>query len=275
MSSDVLFSFDNEKEVEELFVTTAGRTNEEMVALAMKISADLKADYIPRKKRSISAIQKMLPDDCLVVGKDRLELYPFGEKEPFFFHPNSAMFRIKRLMKGENDPLIDAAKLKTGMSILDCSLGLGSDSIVASYVAGSNGIVTGIEARPELSYIVKTGLKAWESGFKSINEVLNNIQVINGHSLDYLKSLENNSYDCVYFDPMFDESILESDGIRGLSHFAVYDGLSDETISHALRVARKRVILKDHFRSARFEEFKFNVYQRKSSKFHFGVIEKE
>jgi predicted methyltransferase len=258
-----------------VFVTTAGRTNEEMSAHARKIAEELNADFVPRKKRSVAAIQELIPEDCLVVGKERLELYPLGEAEPFFFHPNSAMFRIKRLKKGENDPLTDAAKLKTGMSFLDCSLGLGSDSIVASFVVGISGNVTGVEARTELSYIVKNGLKGWDSGFDDINRAMVNINVVNGHSLDYLKSLDDNSFDCVYFDPMFDESILESDGIRGLSHFAVYDGLSKETIDHALRVAKQRVILKDHFRSTRFEEFSFKVYRRKSAKFHFGVIEKE
>lgn len=258
-----------------MFVTTAGRTNEEMVTQAMKIAADLKAEYVPRKKRSILAIQEIKHEDCLVVGKERLELFPLGEEHPFFFHPNSAMFRIKRLMKGEADPLIDAAKLKEGMSFLDCTLGLASDSIVASYVAGEKGSVTGIEARPELLFIVGAGLKSWDSGMDSINRAMKKVKVMEGYSLDYLKSQSDNSFDCVYFDPMFDESILESDGIRGLSHFAVYEGISKETINHALRVAKRRVILKDHFRSQRFEEFNFEVYRRKSAKFHFGVIEKE
>jgi hypothetical protein len=258
-----------------VFVTTAGRTNEEMLAQARKIADELKVDFVPRKKRSVMAIQEIIQEDCLVVGKERLELYPFGEKEPFFFHPNSAMFRIKRLMKGESDPLIDAAKLEAGMSFLDCSLGLGSDSIVASFVAGKTGSIIGIEARQELAYLVKSGLKTWNSGYESINQAMDRIKVNEGYSLEFMKKHEDNSIDCVYFDPMFDESILESDGIRGLTHFAVYEGLSKETIAHAMRVARKRVILKDHYRSKRFEEFGFKVYRRKSAKFHFGVIEKE
>ena len=258
-----------------MFVTTAGRTNENMTAKARAIALELKADFIPRKKRSVLAIQGILKDDCLVVGKDRLELFPLGAEEPFFFHPNSAMFRIKRLMKGESDPLIVAAKLQEGMSFLDCSLGLGSDSIVASFVAGKSGSVTGIEARPELAYLVETGLKSWDSGYEDINKAMGKIKVVQGYSLEFLKMQEDNSIDCVYFDPMFDESILESDGIRGLTHFAVYEGLSEEVIEHANRIARKRVVLKDHFRSRRFDEFGFNVYRRKTAKFHFGVIEKE
>lgn len=258
-----------------MFVTTAGRTNESMTAKARAVALELDVDFIPRRKRSVSGIQEIVKDDCLVVGKERLELFPLGAEDPFFFHPNSAMFRIKRVMKGESDPLIDAAKLQEGMSFLDCSLGLGSDSIVASFVVGESGSVTGIEARQELAYLVKTGLKAWDSGYEAINKSMDKITVMQGYSLEFLKLQEDKSVDCVYFDPMFDESILESDGIRGLTHFAVYDGLTQEVIDHAKRVARKRVVLKDHFRSGRFDEFGFNVYRRKTAKFHFGVIEKE
>lgn len=281
MSKDVLFLCRQGihqylcQEVLGVFVTTAGRTNEIMTANARAIALELNADFVPRKKRSVSALQEIVKDDCLVVGKERLELFPLGDAEPFFFHPNSAMFRIKRLMKGENDPLVDAAKLQEGMSFLDCSLGLGSDSIVASFIVGESGSVTGIEARPELEYLVKTGLKTWDSGYEAINHAMGKINVVQGYSLQFLLAQENESFDCVYFDPMFDESILESDGIRGLTHFAVYEGLSQEVIQEAIRVARKRVILKDHFRSKRFEDFGFNVYRRKTAKFHFGVIEKE
>ena len=38
--------------------------------------------------------------DVLVAGKNRYELYRIGMEEPFFFHPNSAAFRLKRLVKG-------------------------------------------------------------------------------------------------------------------------------------------------------------------------------
>ena len=56
---------------------------------------------------------------------------------------------------------------------------------------------------------------------------------------------------------MFEESILESDGIRTLTHFAVTHSLTEEIIEEAKRVARNRVVLKDHFRSLRFEQFGF------------------
>lgn len=263
-----------ENELILMFVTTAGRTNEQMVEKAMETAKTLGVDYIPRKKRSIKNMQEFLNSDCVVVGKERLELFGKGTVYPFFFHPNSAMFRIKRLIKKEHDPFAEAVNLSDGMSFLDCTLGLASDSIVASYLVGESGKVIGIEGQTYLAYMVKTGLLTWDSGIDAMNRAMKRIQVVNKHALSVLKSLPNESIDCVYFDPMFDETILESDGIQALGQFAIHENLDEETILQACRVSRKRVVLKDHYKSERFDKYGFQVLRRKTAKFHFGWIEK-
>ncbi|MFE8695788.1 class I SAM-dependent methyltransferase [Cytobacillus sp. FJAT-53684] len=257
-----------------MIITTAGRTNEEMKRQAIKIAEELNGRYMDREKRSVKGIQQAEGEDCLVVGKERLELYPIEGESPFFFHPNSAMFRIKRVMKGEHDPFLEATKLESGKWLLDCTLGLASDSIVASLAVGKEGKVTGVEGNPYLAYLVKNGLQAWESGISEMDQAMKRIEIINDFSLPFLKTLPDNHYNCVYFDPMFEEHILESDGIQALSRFAVYEEMTEELINEAIRVAKERVVLKDHFRSERFKKFQFEVYRRKTSKFHYGVIEK-
>lgn len=257
-----------------MFITTAGRTNEEMIKQAKVIAKELDAPYLERKKRSVASLQQINHDSSLVVGKERLELFSYGETEPFFFHPNSAMFRIKRLQRGEHDPFIDACQLEEGMSFLDCTLGLSSDSIVASYQVGGKGSVIGLEAEKYLSFIVKKGLEKWNSGIKDIDNAMRRIEVHNVHCFEFLKTLENESVDCVYFDPMFEEKILESDGIQALANFAIYEPLNTSWIEEAIRVARNRIVLKDHYQSDRFEKFGFQVKRRKSAKFQFGIIEK-
>ncbi|MGG0716825.1 class I SAM-dependent methyltransferase [Robertmurraya massiliosenegalensis] len=256
-----------------MFVTTAGRTNEIMIDEAKNVAKDLEIEYIPRQKRSVLALQEMYDDDCIVVGKERLEMFPYGEGQPFFFHPNSSMFRLKRLKKGESDPFIDACQLKRGSQVLDCTLGLASDSIVASYVVGNEGKVVGIEGNPYIAYIVQNGLQTWETTIPEINAALNRIAVINHRSLDHLKNLDNCSFDCVYLDPMFEEKNLESDGIKGLTKFALYEDITEELINHAKRVAKDRVVLKDHYKSERFAKFGFHVFKRKTAKFHYGVLQ--
>jgi hypothetical protein len=257
-----------------MFVTTAGRTNEHMIERAMGTAAILGVEYIPRNKKSIQSLQKEMDSDCIVVSKERNELFAKGERQPFFFHPNSAMFRIKRLMKQEHDPFADVSCLTEGMSFLDCTLGLASDSIVASYLVGETGKVIGVEGQSFLAFLVKMGLCKWDSGHSAMNDAMKRIQVVNDKALNVLQSLQNDSFDCVYFDPMFEESVLESDGIKALGQFALYDDLLEETVREALRVSRQRVVLKDHYKSSRFEKFGFRVLRRKTAKFHFGWIEK-
>ncbi|WP_102274850.1 class I SAM-dependent methyltransferase [Cytobacillus massiliigabonensis] len=257
-----------------MIITTAGRTNEEMAKKAIRVAQDLGGRFVQRKKRSVKMIQQVEKEDCIVVGKEKLELYPMEDSEPFFFHPNSAMFRVKRLMRGESDPFVDAARLQAGKTLLDCTLGLASDSIVASYIVGKEGKVTGLEGNPYLGYIVKNGLHSWQSGISEMDQAMKRIQVINTFSLSFLKSIPDQSYDCVYFDPMFEEPTLDSDGIKALKRFAIYEEMTEQLIDEAKRVAKECVVLKDHFRSSRFEKFNFYVHMRKTAKFHYGVIEK-
>jgi hypothetical protein len=258
-----------------MFITTAGRTTEEMKILAQSIAKELSISYFDRNKKSVAYLQQFHDDSCIVVGKERLELFPLGETEPFFFHPNSAMFRIKRLLKGEHDPFIDACQLEKGMSFLDCTLGLASDSIVASFQVGREGNVTGLEGEKFLSYMVRNGLQNWTTEINEMNDSMRRIEVLNTHCYDYLKNLPNNSVDCIYFDPMFENNILESDGIQAITNIAIYNPLKADWIEEALRVARKRVVLKDHYLSNRFSQFGFEVIRRKTAKFHFGFIEKQ
>ncbi|MBS4215948.1 class I SAM-dependent methyltransferase [Neobacillus rhizophilus] len=257
-----------------MFITTSGRTNQLKKEEAIQISKLLDAPYIPRRKKSISQLQKETNSDCLVVGKERLELHKAEFAEPFFFHPNSAMFRIKRLLRGEHDPFAVAAKLEKGMNVLDCTLGLAGDAIVAGLLVGSEGKVTGLEGQKFLAYVVKAGLQSWDSGILEMNQAMKRITVINSTAYDYLKLQAEASVDCVYFDPMFEESIKESEGIKALGQFAIYEELGMETINEAVRVAKHRVVLKDHYKSSRFEKYGFQVIKRQTAKFHYGFIEK-
>jgi len=256
-----------------VIVTTAGRTNQEMVKKARSVAGELCVPYVTRNKESIFTLQQREEADVIAVGKNRLELHPYDGEEPIFFHPNSSMFRAKRVLRGEYDPFLEATKLEEGMSFLDCTLGLASDSIIASLVTGESGRVMGIEGNRYVAYLVKEGLRSWSTGVSELDEAMQRIFVHHQTFEAYLRCCEDNSVDVVYFDPMFSETIEESDGIRGLKQVALYTTLSEEVMEEAKRVAKKRVVLKDHWQSKRFEQFGFDVYRRKTAKFHFGVLE--
>ncbi|MDR4888613.1 class I SAM-dependent methyltransferase [Fredinandcohnia sp. QZ13] len=258
-----------------MIVSTAGRTNDEMVRLAKNVAAELSVPYIQRNKQSIHKLQEQAEDDILVVGKNRIEIHPRQGAEPLFFHPNSAMFRMKRIAKGEHDPFIQASGLANGNTILDCTLGLGSDSIVASFVVGKSGKVVSLEGNKYLYYLLKGGLKSWDTGYPLMNEAMARIDVEHVKYERFLTNCPTNSFDVVYFDPMFEETIEESEGIKGLRNFAIYSTLTPEAIEAAKRVAKQKVVLKDHWKSEQFERYGFTVLKRKTAKFHFGVIDVE
>ncbi|MFD1738392.1 class I SAM-dependent methyltransferase [Bacillus salitolerans] len=258
-----------------MIVTTAGRTNEKLKKLASNIAIDLNEEYIPRQKVSIQSIQQLTKEDVLVVGKNRIELYMVSHNEPIFFHPNSSMFRIKRLLQGTYDPFVEACKLDEGMTLLDCTVGLGSDSIIASYKVGHTGSVISIEANQILAYLVQTGLKTWETDIPEMNDAMRRITLLHSNFQDYLKQCPSKSVDVIYFDPMFEEELKHSQGISGIKALAIYDTVTKHDIEEAVRVARKRIVLKDHWKSERFDMLGFKPIRRKTASFHYGVIELE
>ncbi|MGM9926872.1 MAG: class I SAM-dependent methyltransferase [Bacillus sp. (in: firmicutes)] len=256
-----------------MIVTTAGRTSEQYIEQAKLVAYELNIPYIKRNKQSLNKLHEQ-HENIVVVGKAGIQLYHREGKDPYFFHPNIAMIRVKRMQNGEHDPLVDAADLQEGDSFLDCTLGYASDSIVASYAVGENGRVTGIEASILLAYLTKQGLQNWEHDYPPVQQAMRKINVLTGDHYTYLQQMPSDSVDVVYFDPMFEESIAESNALQTLAHFTDFSPLTEETIAEAKRVARKKVVLKDHFRSTRFQQFGFRQQIRKTSKFHYGVIDK-
>ncbi|MFZ3588720.1 class I SAM-dependent methyltransferase [Bacillus sp. DJP31] len=256
-----------------MIITTSARTNSLYIQMAKQIASDLGVNYHERGRDSIQDLQEALKEEVLVVGKNRLELYIPSVDQSIFFHPNSAMFRMKRLLSGNHDPFVEACQLSQGMSILDCTLGLGSDSIVASYSVGSGGRVTSLEGSKTLAYLVQTGLKTWDTQIPVMNDSMRAIQIVSTPYQDYLKKCQDKSMDVIYFDPMFEDSIEGSVGLQGVKKLAIYDDLTEESIEEAKRVATGRIVLKDHWRSNRFERLGFTPIHRKSANFHYGVIE--
>lgn len=256
-----------------IIVTTAGRPDEQSVALALYATEKLQAEYVERKKRSVSKLQATYDADVVVAGKTRFEYFTYGTQEPFFYHPNAAAFRLKRLAKGEEDPMVEICSLKDGDSFLDCTLGLGADSLVAQYVVG-NGKVVGVEAHPVVGFIVREGMQSYDLNELPIASPMRKIEVVTTEATDYLKTLDDNSFDIVFMDPMFDEVIEESSNFTVLRDAGSHIELSTEWVEQARRVCKRGVVLKAHFRSSLFEQFGFSQDKRPTSKFHYGYLAK-
>ncbi|MDR5650958.1 SAM-dependent methyltransferase, partial [Staphylococcus nepalensis] len=71
---------------------------------------------------------------------------------------------------------------------------------------------------------------------------MKSIQTIWTDSLTYLKEQKDKSVDVSYFGPMFSAEIKESQNLSGLSTLADRSRLTEEIVSEAKRVARKKLI---------------------------------
>lgn len=245
-----------------VIVTTSLGMDEHLVLKANNLAEELGLAYCDRRKQAVKVFLKQA-DAVLVVYKDRLVIEQ-KEGQKLFFHPDTAMLRIK----SGRDPLLELVG-EGRQTILDCTMGLASDSIV---LASAGHQVTALESSQLIHFIVSKGLKEFDSGKSEVNQAMKSIQTIWTDSLTYLKEQADQSVDVIYLDPMFSQEITESDNLDGLKPFADFTALSEEFLSEAKRVARKKIIIKAHFRDKVFEEFGFIRHIRPNQKFHYGEI---
>ena len=253
-------------------VTTERKCREESVALAEELSAKLNMDYVERRKESVEKLMERYGTDAVLVAYPK-ELKLFSSAGEMFFHPNMSQLRVKNLRKGEKDHMSDAMGIKAGMSVLDCTLGFGADAIVASFGVGEAGKVTGVESSPLIAAVTGHGLGHFVPGNYPLYSAMRRIEVVNMDYLDYLRQQKDNSYDVVYFDPMFRKPLTASNGISPLRSVANHAPLSEEAVAEALRVARQRVVMKEASGSEEFARLGFHqLMGGKYSKVHYGVM---
>lgn len=256
-------------------VTTGQHPDGESVRLAEQVAGELGTDFVPRRKRSVRKLMTEFGRPVVVAGKERYEYHTDPDVKPLFFHPGLAAIRIKRLQRGGNDAMVEVCDLGPGDTFLDCTMGLASDSTVASFVTDPSGQVTACEVDPMVSYIVGHGLATYSDSPEEVLDAMRRIDVRNKRADDFLESCDAASYDIVYLDPMFEETIEESAAFAPLRSAGLHDLPDDRLFREAVRVARRRVVLKAHFRSELFSRYGFTRIDRANTKFHYGYIEIE
>lgn len=254
-------------------LTTTKKPSDIQLIKVCEIQKELNLPYIERKKDTV--LQMLKENDCthfLVVKKDKLVLT--DGKNELFWHPNMAFLKINALQNCEIPPIIKAMDLQKGDSVLDCTLGFATDALVVSAFIGDNGNIVGTEVDKYIAYLTKDGLQNYSEATEDMKSIMKRIEVINTDYIDYLKSLGDNSFDVVYFDPMFKTPNLKSIYMNSLRPFAEHSHLSIEIINEALRVARKKVVAKERMFSRALEKLGFKDFYgsgaRGSTKY--GVI---
>ncbi len=168
----------------------------------------------------------------LVLSKARADLVHRGRA--FRASVGMGFLRLVRARQGETDPLVRAAGLRAGDEVLDATLGLAGDALIAGVIA--------LEASPVLAAFVTAGLRRLLVPGRA---AAGRIEVRCADHRAALREMPDRSVDVVLFDPMFrsaGESGALFDLVRTLAEHAP---LAPETLREARRVARRGVLVKD------------------------------
>ena len=247
--------------------TEANRT------LAARTAAALGIPNVSRGNDSLEELRAAYGVDAVLVARRGLLTLVTAEGE-LFFHPGMSHLRIKNLLLGHGDHLVTALGLTEGMHVLDCTLGTGADAIVESFAVGAAGAVTALESNPLIAAVIADGLAHATGDNYEMHAAMRRITVHHADALAFLRAAEMDSYDVIYFDPMFRRPLHESAGMNALRVLADMRALTEEMIAEACRVARRRVVMKERRESAEFERLGFtHIMGGKYSRIAYGVME--
>jgi 16S rRNA (guanine1516-N2)-methyltransferase len=255
-----------------MLVTTAYHPSEEAIERSKRLSEEIQCNWVPRKKDSITTLIKKYKSSSLWVVSSEEMKYIHENQSPLFFHPSLALIRVKRLINGEKDTLMECSGIHTGDSVLDCTAGMASDAIVFSFSGGPGSEITALESEEIPYLLIREGLNRYKTDIKPLDESMRRIKVERSDHLSYLQKLPDRSIDIIYFDPMFRSPIEDSTALSPLRSLANSQPLSKESITEALRAARKSVVIKEHRDSGEFARLGFTQVHKTYSKIAYGVI---
>lgn len=256
-----------------MVITTSYTPPQSVHDKALELSRKYGTHHMERRNQSIAQLRKRAGSEpIIVVTADGLKA-DIGAGHALRFHPGTALIRIKRLLKGEQDNLLRCTGIKEGSRILDCTAGLASDSIVCSYAAGPSGNVTSLESEALIHMIVQEGLNDYTSEVGALNNAMRRIQLLHQDYLPYLLSLPDDSFDVVYFDPMFRETVSESSAMDPLRQVANRRTVTVEAVREAVRVGGK-IVMKERKDSPLFHELGFEQVYQSYSTVAYGVMQR-
>jgi len=220
-------------------VVTTGRER----SLAHELEAQELAErcglpFASRADRRLEAVAAGTGAEVLgICGADGLVLWRGGVR--LRFSAGMAELRIKRVLAGEHEPLVQLGELRSGDTVLDCTLGLARDAMV---MAASGARVLGLEAVPLLAAFCEAGLRSIDG---AAGQVASRVRVETAGYAQFLAAAPARSHDVVYLDPMFTEEVAMPPEYELFRALADASPLAPDAVAQARRVARRAVIIKD------------------------------
>ena len=221
----------------ELFVTCAASGSpEEAAELAVRFPGVVALQRAGRPLHALIGEAGATP--LLVLGRARADLHVAGRS--FRATVGMAFLRVLRSVKGVVDPLVRDAGLQPGDAVLDATLGLGGDALVAAHATGSR--VLGVEKSALLAAFTLSALRRLPRHGQEPGRL---VEVVQGDHRALLARLPARSFDVVLLDPMFATASGAGPQFDLVRQNADHAPLDQGTLAQARRVARRGVLVKD------------------------------
>lgn len=153
----------------------------------------------------------------------------------------------RRFGGGRGQPIAKAVGLKGGANpdVVDATGGLGRDAFVLASLGCK---VTLVERSPVVAALLEDGLSQAKEDEEIGAWVGERLRLVHADAVEWMNALEENDFsEVVYLDPMFPhrtKSALVKKEMRLLQQLLGVDPDADELLPAALRIARKRVVVK-------------------------------
>ncbi len=252
-------------------VTCSARADSALCQRAIAIAQELGCTYWDRPEGRLSDfIHARGLGALVVVGKRDIVVHtPHARLR---HHPNAAVLRVINMLRNRRDTFVELAQLAPGDHLLDCTCGMGADAIAAAHAVGTGGSVRALEASPLLALLTRCGMQRYQHpNHSAVTAAMRRVHVSNARYQDMLPTYPDNRVDVVYFDPMFSQTVTDSNGLELVRTFA-QTGLPQQIdIAEAKRVARRCVLMKDQMPGRTLQALGFSII-KKARRFCYGLI---
>ncbi len=226
-------------------VTTTPEPPKELRARAHEVSRLTGWAVAPRRNITVSRLRRNMGAELAYVVRRDAERLEDGTSA-LWVHPG--LLPLKR-RDGLAHPLIRAVGGDDKVErVLDASLGLAGDALHLAAVVGVD--VIGYEASPIVAALAQAGVTRMAAEGRWWSEAAKRVEVRTGDVGERLAEHVDDAVDVVYFDPMF-ETMPAGEKVFGEPHgysifrrVALATAIDEQTVREALRVAKRRVVLK-------------------------------
>ncbi len=224
-----------------VYVTTSLKGEVSLKDEAKAWADEVDARFLPRRGRKEEELYNQY-ENLIIYTNMGPEIRTEGGSH--HFHPSMAELRIRQIDSGKGDRFLDAVAATGPVKFLDCTCGLGSDALVASYGLPRGSCVDAVEASPLLARVTAWGFSRYVHERRAVTEALRHIHLTYNTYESVLTSIKDKSYDIIYFDPMFTRPVQGSSNFTPLRDVVCHAPLTTDMIDLALCKAGKRVVIK-------------------------------